>query len=113
MTGAGKTTAINTLIGHKILPVAGSGRAVTAAATSIRYNDMYSKEAAFVCEVKFCSSEEVRRVIVTLQKEYKETKDIDIHTPEAIKFALIFPHIRIEYLHKESVDQLLASAKQQ
>lgn len=109
VTGAGKSTTINALLKHNILPTAGTGSAVTAVPTFIMFNHNEEPGKEFRCVAKYISRKEVARIIEVLKKEVEEG-DFNDETAEAQKFRLIFPDLQLEQLFDKTNRALLEDA---
>ncbi|RGB39768.1 Dynamin family-domain-containing protein [Rhizophagus diaphanus] len=80
-TGSGKSSLINALINHQIMPTDGSGEACTTFLWKIFYNDNNTLDNEFIAEVYVKSFEEyqgeVKRAFELLSEPYNEKQEIN------------------------------------
>jgi len=97
-TGAGKSSSINVLVQHRILPTGGVGEAVTAVPTYLRFNRSPEPDKAFRGIIDFATVDEIKIILTVLKDDMAMSGGVDIECAEARIFSMIFPHLTFDDL---------------
>ncbi|CAI2176904.1 2543_t:CDS:10 [Funneliformis geosporum] len=76
-TGSGKSSLINALLNHQVMPTAGSGEACTSFLWRISHNDNASNDSEFTAKIFFKRFEEYQREVKQAFELLSEEEDID------------------------------------
>ncbi|KAK0105169.1 hypothetical protein ONS95_004433 [Cadophora gregata] len=119
ITGAGKTTLINALVGYRNLLPSSAERACTAVVVEIAYNSSNDKDALFQSEIVYITRDEWRDELERFYEDLEapaatdDDQESDTERRERIKETLdklkcVYPRVKsVEQLRSSSVEQLL------
>ncbi|KAH7390044.1 hypothetical protein BKA64DRAFT_757002 [Cadophora sp. MPI-SDFR-AT-0126] len=121
ITGAGKTTLINALIGYRNLLPSSAERACTAVVVEIAYNPSNDSDAVFRSDIVYITRDEWRDELerffedleAPVARDDDQDEESDIERRERIKetfdkLKCVYPHIKsMDKLRSSSVEKLL------